>query len=91
MVVVEDGSRAVAVRPGEGVSVFPLAGAAEGVTLEGFEYPLEGARIEAADTLGFHNELLEVRARVTVKRGALFVIHEMDEARTMPGGGGEAV
>jgi thiamine pyrophosphokinase len=93
MFVVEDGSRAVGGRPGESVSVFPLAGAAEGVALKGFEYPLEGARIEPGDTVGFHNELLGEGARVAVERGALFVIHETegDEARTTPGGGGEAV
>ncbi len=93
MLVVEDGCRTVVGGPGESISVFPLTGAAEGVTLEGFAYPLEGARIEAGDTLGFHNELLGREARVTVKEGALFVIHETerDEARTMPGGGGEAI
>ncbi|CAA9490816.1 MAG: hypothetical protein AVDCRST_MAG05-1885 [uncultured Rubrobacteraceae bacterium] len=93
MFVVENGSRAVGGRPGEGASVFPLAGAAEGVDLKGFEYPLEGARIEPGDTVGFHNELLGEGARVAVRRGALFVIHETegDEARTTPGGGGEAV
>ncbi len=89
MFVVEDDSRAVWGRPGESVSVFPVSGAAEGVTLEGFEYPLEGATVEAGDTLGFHNELLGEEARVAVEKGALFVIQEIerDEARTMPGGG----
>jgi thiamine pyrophosphokinase len=78
MFVVENGTRTVGGRPGESVSVFPVSGAAEGVTLEGFEYPLEGARIEAGDTLGFHNELLAGEARVAVKDGALFVIHETE-------------
>ena len=93
MFVVEDGSRGVEGRPGENLSVFPLAGVAEGVTLEGFEYPLEGARVEAGDTVGFHNELLGEGARVAVKRGALFVIHETerDDARTIPDEGGEAI
>ncbi|MEJ7842284.1 MAG: thiamine diphosphokinase [Rubrobacter sp.] len=86
MFVVEDDFRAVWGRPGESVSVFPVSGAAKGVTLEGFEYPLEGATVEADDTLGFHNELLREEARVAVEKGALFVIHERDEARTMPGG-----
>ena len=76
MLVVEDGSRAVVGGPGESVSVFPLTGAAEGVTLEGFEYPLAGARIEAGDTLGFHNEMAGGEARVVVGDGALLVIHE---------------
>ena len=93
MFVVEDGSRTLGGRAGESVSVFPVTGAAEGVCLEGFEYPLEGARIEAGDTIGFHNELLGGEARVVVGRGALVVIHEAnrDEARTLPGGGGEAI
>ena len=93
MFVVEDGSRIMGGGAGESVSVFPVSGAAEGVTLEGFEYPLEGARIEAGDTLGFHNELAGEEARVAVRSGALFVIHESerDGARMLPGGGGEAI
>lgn len=92
MFVVEDGSRTVRGGPGESVSIFPVSGAAEGVTLEGFEYPLEGAGIGPGDTLGFHNELLGERGRVTVKSGALFVIHETDrvESRMMRGWTGEA-
>jgi thiamine pyrophosphokinase len=93
MFVVENGSRAVGGNPGESLSVFPVSGVAEGVDLEGFEYPLAGARIEAGDTVGFHNELLGERAVVAVKRGALFVIHETgwDEGPTTPGGGGGTV
>ena len=93
MFVVENGSRTVGGRSGESLSVFPVSGVAGGVDLEGFEYPLEGARIEAGDTIGFHNELLGEEARVAVKRGALFVIHQTgrDEAWTIPGGGGEAI
>ena len=76
ILVVEDGSREVVGGPGESVSVFPLTGAAEDVNLEGFEYPLAGARIEAGDTLGFHNEMAGGEARVAVGSGALLVIHE---------------
>ena len=92
MFVVENGRRVVAGGPGESVSVFPISSAAEGVTLEGFEYPLRGAGIEAGDTLGFHNELLGERGGVAVEKGALLVIRELerDEARAMPGGGGES-
>ena len=93
MFVVEDGSRTVEGGPGESVSVFPVSGEVEGVTLEGFEYPLEGARIDAGDTLGFHNELLGEEGMVSVKGGALLVIHESerDEARPTPGGIGGAL
>jgi thiamine pyrophosphokinase len=86
MFVVEEGSRTVAGGLGESVSVFPVSGAAGGVTLEGFQYPLEGAGIEAGDTLGFHNELLGGEAEVSVESGALLVIHETGP---IPGGGGE--
>lgn len=78
MFVVENGSRAVLGGAGESVSVFPVSGSARGVTLEGFEYPLEGARIEVGDTLGFHNEMAGGEARVSVGDGALLVIHETE-------------
>lgn len=89
MFVVEDGSRTLAGGPGENVSVFPVSGAALGVTLEGFEYPLEGATLEAGDTLGFHNELAGGEAWVSVGDGVVLVIQESDteDARTEAGGG----
>ena len=78
--VVEAGSRAVIGAPGDGVSVFPLAETATGVSLEGFAYPLEDARLEIGDTLGFHNELVDLRGRVSAREGALLVIHETEGA-----------
>jgi thiamine pyrophosphokinase len=74
--VLENGSRTVAGGPQDSVSVFPLTASATGVTLEGFNYPLEDARLEIGDTLGFHNELTDTTARVSVEEGTLLVIHE---------------
>ena len=74
--VLEGGSRTVAGDPRDSVSVFPFTGPAGGVTLEGFGYPLEDARLQMGDTLGFHNELAGRAASVSVERGALLVIHE---------------
>jgi thiamine pyrophosphokinase len=74
--VLEAGSRTVAGNPQDSVSVFPFTGSATGVTLEGFDYPLENARLEPGDTLGFHNELIGGAARVSVEEGVLLVIHE---------------
>ena len=76
MFVVEDSSRTVVGEPGESFSVFPVSGPVRGITLEGFEYPLRDATLEAGDTLGFHNELLGGEARVSVKKGVLLVIQE---------------
>jgi thiamine pyrophosphokinase len=74
--VVEGGTRTVEGEPDDSVSIFPLSGPATGVTLEGLAYPLEDARLEPGDTLGFHNEMAGRRARVSVRSGALLVIHE---------------
>jgi thiamine pyrophosphokinase len=77
--VLETGSRMVSGSPQDSVSVFPFAGPATGVTLEGFGYPLKDARLETGDTLGFHNELTGEAGRVSVGGGTLLVIHEAKE------------
>jgi thiamine pyrophosphokinase len=76
--VLEAGSGMVSGDPRDSVSVFPFTGPATGVTLEGFSYPLEDARLEIGDTLGFHNELLDRVGRVSVEEGVLLVIHETE-------------
>lgn len=62
-------------RPGDIVSVFPVLGAATGVTEEGFKYPLTDRTLEASAILGVSNELLGNEGRVSVKRGVLLVFH----------------
>jgi thiamine pyrophosphokinase len=76
MFVVEAGSRAVEGAVGDSISVFPLAGPATGVTLEGMGYPLTNATLEPGDTLGFHNELDGGEAKVSVEGGTLLVVQE---------------
>ena len=76
MFVVEAASRTVRGTPGDSVSVFPFAGPATGVTLEGMIYPLTNAVLEPGDTLGFHNELVGGEARVGVESGVLLVVQE---------------
>jgi thiamine pyrophosphokinase len=78
MFVIEARSRTVEGMSQDSVSIFPLSGPAAGVTLEGFGYPLEDARLEPGDTLGFHNELIGREARVSVRDGALLVVHETE-------------
>ena len=76
MFVVETGSRDVKGTVGDSVSVFPLAGQATGVTLEGMGYPLTNATLEPGDTLGFHNELVGGQAKVSVEGGTLLIVQE---------------
>ena len=77
--VIEDGSRTMEGSRGDGVSVFPLSGAATGVILAGMAYPLRDARLEAGDTLGFHNELTGDAALIGVREGALLVVQETED------------
>ena len=78
MILVEAGSRMVEGEQQDSVSIFPLSGPAAGVTLEGMEYPLENATLDPGDTLGFHNELIGTQARVSVREGALLIVHETE-------------
>ena len=78
MILVEAGSRMVEGDQQDSVSIFPLSGPAAGVTLEGMEYPLENATLDPGDTLGFHNELIGTQARVSVREGALLIVHETE-------------
>jgi thiamine pyrophosphokinase len=77
MFVIEATSRTLQGSPRDSVSIFPLAGPATGVTLEGMEYPLQNANLEPGDTIGFHNELTSNEARMSVGRGALLVVQEI--------------
>ena len=76
MFVVETGSRTLEGKAGDSISVFPLAGQATGLTLEGMGYPLTNATLEPGDTLGFHNELVEQEGTVSVQSGTLLIVHE---------------
>lgn len=60
--------------PGQTVSVFPLGEAAEGIDLEGFEYPLDGAEMKPGKPYGVSNRLIASRGLIRVRRGALLVI-----------------
>lgn len=79
MFVLEAGSRTVEGMVGDSVSIFPLAGPATGVTLEGMAYPLQNASLQPGDTLGFHNELIGQKATVSVECGTLLVVQENAE------------
>ena len=64
---------------GKYVSVFPLDGRAEGVTLKGFFYPLDNATLESDSSLGVSNEITGEVGEIFVKSGLLLVIESRDE------------
>jgi thiamine pyrophosphokinase len=61
--------------PGDTLSLLPLAGDAEGVTLTGLEYPLSDAVLRFGSTIGVSNVLVEPQAAISVRHGSLLVIH----------------
>ena len=56
------------------VSVFAIGGDAEGVTLEGFEYPLTNYSLKCTSPLGVSNHIVANSAKISVKSGDLLVI-----------------
>ncbi len=63
---------------GDFVSVLPVKGDADGVTLTGMKYPLQDAKLSSFSSLGVSNEIAEEKARVSVKKGALLIIESRD-------------
>ena len=64
-------------RPDGLLSVFALTTPAEGVTLRGALYPLDGAKLSPDFPLGVSNHIVEESALVSVERGALLVGWEL--------------
>lgn len=63
---------------GSFVSVLPARGDAKGVTLEGMKYPLQDADVSSFSSLGVSNEIVEEKARISVKQGTLLVMESRD-------------
>lgn len=56
------------------VSVFALGGDASGVTLKGFEYPLNNSLLKGCTQIGVSNKLVDKVGEISVKNGNLLVI-----------------
>ncbi len=63
---------------GKYVSLLSFGGPAEGVTLEGFYYPLHDYTIEAGEAIGISNEIVAEEARISMGAGTLLVIESRD-------------
>jgi thiamine pyrophosphokinase len=56
------------------VSFLCVGAPCEGITLEGFSYPLQDATLTAEYPLGVSNEIVAEKAHVTIKKGTLLCI-----------------
>lgn len=60
---------------GDRVSLLPLGGPAGGIRTEGLYYPLRGETLYPERTRGVSNQMVTVRASVTLESGVLICIH----------------
>lgn len=65
---------------GKYVSVIPLTTDVEGLTMEGFFYPLKDAHISGYSSLTISNEITEDQAVIAVRAGAAAVLETKDRA-----------
>ncbi|MDO5424108.1 MAG: thiamine diphosphokinase [Eubacteriales bacterium] len=63
---------------GKYVSLYAMGGPVEGLTLEGFAYPLTDYRMEGISSLGTSNEINAENATITLKKGILLVVESKD-------------
>lgn len=61
--------------PGDTLSLLPLAGGADGVTLAGLEYPLTDSPLRFGHTTGVSNVFTAPEATISVRRGLLLAVH----------------
>ncbi len=62
-------------QPGDVVSLIPLGGAAQGIVTEGLSYPLRHETLVSGPARGISNVMTSTLARVTLREGALLVVH----------------
>ena len=76
IICLKDEAISLAGNPGGKLSVFAFGGVANGVSILGTKYEVEGARLTPDFPLGVSNEFTDVPARISVENGALLVIAE---------------
>ncbi|MGZ3578618.1 MAG: thiamine diphosphokinase [Syntrophales bacterium] len=60
--------------PGQTVSLLPLSDMVTGITVDGFEYPLNDRTMEIGTPYGISNRLVAAKGIISVKTGHLLVI-----------------
>ncbi len=63
---------------GKYTSFFPLRGTVEGLTLEGFKYPLDNYTLKDWEGLGVSNEITAEKARASWRGGVLLMVQARD-------------
>ena len=65
-------------RFGKYLSVIPITGKVDGVTITGVKYPLDNYDMHGFNTLGISNEIVDDEAAITVRNGIVLVVESRD-------------
>jgi len=63
--------------PGQTVSLIPLTADAEGVTIDGFNYPLKDSLLHCGSSRGISNRVIKKEGKITLRRGILLCIENL--------------
>lgn len=77
-IVIIDNSATIVKGRFTNVSLLPLSAQVTGVTLEGFQYPLNNATLMMGNSLAISNALKEETGSIDIESGLLLVIKSMD-------------
>jgi len=73
-------------KPGDTVSLIPLAGPVTGVRLSGFVFPLDNEMLPLGTTRGISNLFKDEKAEIEIKGGHLLVVIDRTEGQHQPHG-----
>ena len=63
---------------GKYISLIPFSEKVNGVTLEGFKYPLQNYTMGGFNSLGISNEIIADEAKISLASGQLIVVESRD-------------
>ena len=76
--MIEDESIELFGEIGDTISILPVNGDALGITLKGFEYPLDDAIIKYGNPIGISNVMKSNKGIVNVKKGTLLIVKNIE-------------
>ena len=75
--VIKNNSLTVSGEAGKYISVFAIGGSADGVTIKGLDYEVEGVTLNPNFPLGVSNRFINKDGEISVNSGALLIIYQI--------------
>lgn len=84
MQVLHPGTHTIIGEPGQKVSIVPLKGDAQGITLSGFEYPLKNRSVPFGSSIGVSNIMEKDQGTVQFTQGVLLCVLFQENQEVTP-------